>query len=152
VLKSSSTRTSACSCYLIILLGLSHLCIFQIPAGASRCAPGFYSLKGSRKPCQKCPYGRITADDVSKQRLYTDCYVRPGFGLVTSTGNTTDGTGYLTNSGSLTDAAAAVMPVGECPIGYWGAGLSIRAVCTQCPTGSTTDEIARTAVDQCSSE
>ena len=29
--------------------------------GASRCAPGFYSAKGSRKPCQQCPTGECCA-------------------------------------------------------------------------------------------
>jgi hypothetical protein len=119
-------------------------------AGASRCQPGFYSLKGSRKPCQQCPYGRTTADDTSQQRLPTDCYVRPGFGLVSSNGNTTDGTGYIADSSALLDDAAVAMPVLECPVGYWSAELSIKAVCTKCPTGSTTKESTQTAVEHCS--
>jgi hypothetical protein len=139
---------------LTVMLGNWHLLIWQCHlaafAGASRCQPGFYSLKGSRKPCQQCPYGRTTADDTSQQRLPTDCYVRPGFGLVSSTGNTTDGTGYITDPSALADDAAVVIPVLDCPVGYWSAGLSIKAVCTKCSTGSTTKESAQTAAAQCS--
>lgn len=120
--------------------------------GGSRCAPGFYSLKGSRKPCQKCPLGRTTADDQLLQRVFTDCYVKPGFGLVSSAGNTTDGTGFVGDTSALSDEAAAVAPVLECPIGYWGGGLSIRATCVPCPFGSTTEETGSTSVEQCSSE
>jgi hypothetical protein len=120
------------------------------PAGASRCSPGFYSLKGSRKPCQQCPFGRTTANDASRQRLFTDCYVKPGFGLVSSTGESTDHTGFIADASSVADDVAAVMTVLECPIGYYGAGLSIRSTCVPCPVGSTTEELGRTAVSQCS--
>ena len=120
--------------------------------GASRCAPGFYSLKGSRKPCQKCPVGRTTADNTTQQRLFTDCYVKPGFGVVSSTSNTTDGSGFLSDTGGIPDDAAAVLSVLECPIGYYGTGLSLRATCTPCPLGSTTEEPGSVSADQCSSK
>lgn len=58
--------------------------------GASRCAKGFYALKGSRKPCQQCPAGRTTVDNVQYQRLRSDCIVDAGFGVVNSTANSTD--------------------------------------------------------------
>lgn len=121
-------------------------------AGASRCAPGFYALKGSRKPCQKCPYGRTTADNPAHQRLFTDCYIRPGYGLVSSTDNSTDGSGFIADSSTLSNDTAAVMPVLECPIGYWGAGMSIGSTCIKCAEGSTTEESARTAAEECSSK
>lgn len=68
-------------------------CLLLLPPpspGASRCAKGFYALKGSRKPCQQCPAGRTTVDDVSGQRLRSDCIVDAGFGVVNSTANSTD--------------------------------------------------------------
>lgn len=120
--------------------------------GASRCAPGFYSLKGSRKPCQQCPFGRTTADNSALQRLVTDCYVKPGFGLVSSTGNTTDGTGFITDGSQLTSDAAVLLSVLECPIGFWGAGLTVSATCVKCPLGSTTEEAGRISMSQCSSK
>lgn len=119
-------------------------------AGASRCAPGFYALKGSRRLCQQCPYGRTTANDVALQRLFTDCIVKPGFGLVSSTRTTTDGTGYIGNATDLPDDVAAVMTALECPIGFYGAGSTIRSTCSKCPDGSSTEDIARTDESMCS--
>lgn len=78
-------------------------------AGASRCAPGFYSAKGSRKPCQQCPFGRTTEDLASKQRYITECIVKPGFGVVNSTDNATD-PWNPTPGGDI-------LPVLECPVG-----------------------------------
>lgn len=121
-----------------------------LAAGASRCAAGFYALKGSRKPCQKCPHGRTTDDDVTKQRLYTDCYVSPGFGLVSSAGVSTDGTGFLVNATSLSDDAAAVMTSMECPVGFYGPGRTIRSTCVKCPAGSSTEDVGATNATQCS--
>jgi len=118
--------------------------------GASRCAPGFYALKGSRKPCQACPSGRTTTDDTALQRLPTDCYVKPGFGVVSSSGNASDG--FITDTSGLADADAAALPVLECPIGYYGAGLTVRSTCALCPIGSMTEEPGRTSIEQCSSE
>lgn len=118
--------------------------------GASRCAVGFYALKGSRKPCQRCPTFRSTADNTTLQRLNTDCLVLPGYGLVSSVGNSSDGTGFLSDTSIYTDAQAAVMTVLECPLGYWGAGNSLRATCNKCPAGSTTEAPGSTKLDDCS--
>lgn len=76
----------------------------------------------------------------------------PGCGLVSSTGNTTDGMGFIADASTLPNDTAAVTPVLECPIGFYGAGMSIRATCVKCPEGSTTEESARTAPEQCSSK
>jgi hypothetical protein len=76
----------------------------------------------------------------------------PGFGLVSSTDNSTDATGFISDASSLTDDVAAVTTVLECPIGYYGAGMTIRSTCVKCPVGSTTEESGREAVSQCSSK
>jgi hypothetical protein len=130
----------------------SALTCAALAAGASRCAAGFFALKGSRKPCQKCPHGRTTADDVTRQRVFTDCFVSPGYGLVSSTGVSTDGTGYLADGTSLSNDTAAVMTALECLVGYYGPGGTIRSTCVKCPAGSTTDDVAATSAAQCSSK
>lgn len=85
-------------------------CLHVLPAaGASRCAPGFYSAKGSRKPCQQCPQGRTTADNPALQRVVTDCFVMAGFGVVNTTSNATDPYNPTTDGGML--------PVLDCPVG-----------------------------------
>lgn len=81
-----------------------------------------------------------------------DCYVRPGFGLVSAAWTTQDGTGYVSNTSTLEDSLAALTPVGECPVGYWGAGMSVRGVCSKCPVGSTTVDVGSTKLSDCSSE
>jgi len=71
---------------------------------------------------------------------------------VSSTGNTTDGMGFIADASTLPNDTAAVTPVLECPVGFYGAGMSIRATCVKCPEGSTTEESATTAPEQCSSK
>jgi hypothetical protein len=117
--------------------------------GASRCAPGFYSAKGSRRPCQQCPVGRTTDDVASKQRLPTDCYVKPGFGVVNSTSNSTDAFNPDTN---LPADALSNLPVLECPIGYFSAGGAAASKCQKCPAGSSTLESGSTNATACSGE
>jgi len=117
--------------------------------GASRCAPGFYSAKGSRKPCQQCPVGRTTADSPAQQRFVTECFVKPGFGVVNSTSNGTDAFNPDTN---LTPEELANLPVLECPVGYYGAGNGAGSKCEQCPSGSSTVEAASTSAASCSGE
>jgi hypothetical protein len=117
--------------------------------GASRCAPGFYSAKGSRKPCQQCPVGRTTADSPAQQRFVTECFVKPGFGVVNSTSNGTDAFNPDTN---LTPEELANLPVLECPVGYYGAGNEAGSKCVQCPSGSSTLEAASTSAASCSGE
>ena len=113
--------------------------------GASRCAPGFYSAKGSRKPCQQCPVGRTTADDPKQQRLITECIVKPGFGVVNSTSNGTDAFNPDT-SGNTT------LPVLECPVGYFGLGGAADSKCELCPAGSSTQESGSSNTTSCSGE
>jgi hypothetical protein len=100
----------------------------------------------------RCSAGRTTADNATQQRVVTDCYVMPGFGVVSSVGNSSDGTGFLENTSSLTAEVAASLPVLQCPLGYYGAGGSLGAVCTRCPLGSTTEEVGATNSSRCSSE
>lgn len=91
--RLTAAGTIAC-CWTFFTAVLPNLrCLLLLPSpspGASRCAKGFYALKGSRKPCQQCPAGRTTVDDVSRQRLRSDCIVDAGFGVVNSTANSTD--------------------------------------------------------------
>jgi len=115
--------------------------------GASRCAPGFYSAKGSRKPCQQCPVGRTTADDPKQQRYITECLVKPGFGVVNSTSNGTDAFNPDTN---VTPDQQANMPVLECPVGYYSTGGDAATKCQQCPAGSSTQESGSTNSTACS--
>ena len=113
--------------------------------GASRCAPGFYALKGSRKPCQQCPVGRTTLDDVMAQRLISDCIVAPGFGVVNSTSNSTDA--FNPNT---TDSGNNTLPVLECPVGYYGPGGASDSKCIACPAGTTTTAPGSSNATQCS--
>lgn len=118
--------------------------------GASRCAPGFYSAKGSRKLCQQCPTGRTTADNPSLQRFSTDCTVKAGSGVVNSALNGTDA--FNINITAMNSTQQAKLAVLECPVGYFGVGGSINAKCTPCPAGSTTEQPGSTAVSACSGE
>lgn len=115
--------------------------------GASRCAPGFYSLKASRKPCQQCPSGRTTADDTAAQRLITDCFVKPGFGVASSHTNSTDA--FNIDTTGLDNATIIALPVLECPVGYFSGGHAVDTKCTQCPAGSTTQAVGSTSVTDC---
>jgi len=118
--------------------------------GASRCAPGFYALKGSRKPCQQCPAGRTTKDDVALQRLDTDCEVVPGYGVVNSTANSTDA--FNPDTTNSTADNLADLPVLECPVGFYGPGGAVGSKCIACPAGSTTEASGSTSSDNCTGE
>lgn len=100
----------------------------------------------------RCLAGRTTADNATLQRVVTDCYVMPGFGVVSSVGNSSDGTGFLADTSTLTADVAVSLPVLQCPLGYYGAGGSLGAVCTRCPLGSTTEDVGATSATQCSGE
>jgi hypothetical protein len=115
--------------------------------GASRCAPGFFAIKGSRKPCKQCSAGRTTTNSTAQQRLVTDCFVKPGFGVVNSTLNSTDAFNF--NATKLAAAQQALLPVLECPLGYYGLGNNVAGKCTPCPTGSTTQAPGSTNVSDC---
>ena len=116
--------------------------------GASRCAPGFYSAKGSRKPCQQCPVGRTTEDNPGKQRFVTECLVRPGFGVVNSTNNTD---AFNPNTELPLDQLVN-LPVLECPIGWFGVGGDAGSKCQQCPAGSSTRESGAANSTACDGE
>jgi hypothetical protein len=116
--------------------------------GASRCAPGFYSAKGSRRPCQQCPSGRTTTDVASQQRVVGNCLVRPGCGIVDSSRNGTDA--FNPNVTGLDNTTLAAVPVLECPAGFFSAGGALDTKCTPCPAGSSTAETGSTSVAQCS--
>jgi len=118
--------------------------------GASRCAPGFYSRKASRKPCQQCPVGRTTLDLASAQRLPTDCFVKPGSGVVNSTSNSTDA--FNPDTTGLDNTTLAQLAVLECPSGYFGVGNSTGAKCTQCRCGSTTQGPGSSSSGDCNGE
>jgi len=116
--------------------------------GASRCSPGFYSAKGSRKPCQQCPPGRTTLDSASAQAVITDCFVKPGFGVVDSNRNQTDA--FDINTSALNATQLASLPVLECPMGYFGQGNTTGAKCVLCTAGSTTEGSGSTTATDCS--
>lgn len=115
--------------------------------GASRCAPGFYAVKGSRRPCRQCPTGRSTDNIPALQRLITDCWVKPGFGVVNSTANSTDA--FNPNTDGMSNETLVQLPVLECPIGYYGPGKSVGAECIACAPGSSTEAPGATSADQC---
>lgn len=118
--------------------------------GAGRCAPGFYSWKGSRRPCMGCPYGRTTADDPSGQRYLTDCVVKPGMGVVNATANATDPYTFNTFNTSADDLVK--LNVLDCPVGYYGTGGGVGSQCTKCPCGSSTEGTGASSADGCSGE
>lgn len=119
---------------------LSVLTLFSLHAcalaGASLCPPGFWSAKGSMKPCQQCPPGRTTVDDPGQQANITDCLVKRGFGVVNS--SATGLAAFAVNTTGMTLQAQAGLVVLECPVGYYGDGGEVGSTCTQCPCGSTT--------------
>ena len=116
--------------------------------GASRCAPVFYSAKGSRKPCQQCPAGRTTKANAKQQRFITECIVKPGSGVVNST-NSTDA--FNPNTELPLDQLVN-LPVLECPIGYYGEGGAAGSKCQQCPAGSSTREPGAANATACDGE
>lgn len=120
---------------------------------------------GSRRPCTPCPAGRTTADNPLLQRYATDCVVKPGFGIVSSTslangtaaGNSSSAGGsemscadaYNPDVSGISSSALAALPVLECPVGYYSNGNSAGAKCTACPAGSTTQTSGSTNVTDC---
>jgi hypothetical protein len=125
------------------------LCLFLLlhPVGASRCAPAFYSAKGSLKPCLECPAGRSTLDDPAMQARITDCLVRPGHGVLNSSAAGLDA--FSLDVSVMTAEQQAGLLVMECPIGYYGAGGEVGSTCTQCPCGSSTQATGATTEADC---
>lgn len=113
--------------------------------GASRCAPGFYNWKGSRRPCAQCPQFRTTFDDPKLQRNFTDCIVAEGYGIASSASNSTDA--YDVDVNSMTLEQLSTLPILECPVGKYGPGGSPAAKCAQCPNGHSTLRPASTLAD-----
>lgn len=118
--------------------------------GCSRCSPGFYSYKGSLKPCKKCPDGRTTADDPQLQQYITHCNVEPGWGVVAA--NPVNGDIFNATLPVLDEMALVSLDVLQCPTGYYGGGQSLGATCTKCPEGSTTKDPGSTTVQDCNGE
>jgi len=115
--------------------------------GASRCAPGFYASKGSRKACKRCPDGRTTEDDPSKQRYIGDCDVAPGYGV--AGGSVANGDIFQADLSGLSEQQILDLTVLQCPTGYYGGGDSLTATCIKCPDGSTTKDPGSISVGQC---
>jgi hypothetical protein len=88
------------------------------------------------KPCQQCPPGRTTLNDPQYQTAFTDCFVKPGFGVVSSPAAGL--AAFDINTADMTDDAKANLVVLECPVGYYGVGGAVDSTCAQCPCGSTT--------------
>jgi hypothetical protein len=122
-------------------------CVHLNPAGAARCAPAFYSAKGSLKPCQACPAGRSTLDDPTMQARITDCLVRPGHGVINSTAAGVDA--FSLDVSVMTAEQQAELLVMECPVGYFGAGGDVGSTCTKCPCGSSTQATGATTEADC---
>jgi hypothetical protein len=119
-----------------------------LPPGASQCAPGFYSTMGSMKPCQQCPTGRTTANDPDLQVSSTDCFVKPGFGVVNS--SVAGLAAFAVNTDNMgSDADKANLMVLECPVGYYGEGGEVGSTCTPCPCGSTTTMTGASNATEC---
>lgn len=118
--------------------------------GASRCAPGFYSNKGSRKPCQQCPSGRTTTDVATEQRFISQCFVKAGSGVVNSTANSTDA--FNPDLTGLDNTTLSGLPVLECPVGYYGAGGAAGSKCVACPAGASTEAAGSTSASNCTGE
>jgi hypothetical protein len=121
--------------------------------GASRCAPGFYAAKGSRRPCTQCPAGRSTNDTAALQRTITDCWVLPGFGVVNSTRNSSNP--FTITISGLSATQQANMPVAECPVGgrqrlpRLTSAASVQAATAVCCCSSAASVQAATAVCCC---
>jgi hypothetical protein len=116
--------------------------------GASRCAPGFFALRGSRKPCERCSACRTTLDNPAAQSLVTNCFVSPGCGVVTaSAANGTDT--FSPNTTGLSPTQLAQLPAAECPVGWFGPGNTTAAMCQRCPVGSSTQGPGSFAASQC---
>jgi len=125
--------------------------------GASRCAPGFYSAKGSRRPCLMCPAGRSTMDVAAMQRTMSDCRAMLGFGIVgggnASTGGFVPcGDAFDPDVSGLGSAELAAFAVLECPLGYYNGEFSVGAKCLPCPEGSTTQAPGSTNITACNGE
>lgn len=98
-------------------------------SGATPCPEGYYAYAGSLLPCTKCPPGRTTLADPSKQVSITDCILADGNGVF-------DGDFNITNG--LTTEQLANLTALPCPIGYYGAdisaigGSSVGTTCQPC--------------------
>lgn len=115
-----------------------------------RCSAGFYSAKGSRRPCQGCAAGRTTLDDPSAQRFVTDCFVKAGSGVAKSALNAADA--FDIDVSGLSPEQLVALPVLECPLGYFGEGGTLGAKCKPCVAGSTTDAAGAVAATECNGE
>jgi hypothetical protein len=133
---------------------LTAACLLAATAatvGASRCSPGFYSPKGSLKPCRKCPSeGRTTADDPQLQQYITHCNVAPGWGVAAA--DPVSGDIFGADLTAFDEMALVNLDVLQCPTGYYGGGQSLGATCTKCPGGSTTVEPGSSTVEDCNGE
>lgn len=115
-----------------------------------RCAPAFYSAKGSLKPCLACPAFRTTADDPALQAYIIHCIVIPGYGVVNSTANKTDA--FNIDTSAMDPYDQVKLNVMECPVGYYGPGGGTGSTCIKCPCGSTTTETGSTSDAACNGE
>jgi hypothetical protein len=115
-----------------------------------RCSVGFYSAKGSRKPCQQCSHGRTTSDAPSAQRVVTDCFVKSGSGVVKSALNAADA--FEIDVSGLNADQLVALPVLECPLGYFGEGGTLGTKCKPCADGSTTDAAGAVSAAECGGE
>lgn len=124
--------------------------------GASRCAPGFWATKGSRRPCLQCRLGRSTTDIASQQRTISDCRVRPGWGIVNSgsngDGSTSCADAFNPDVTGLNSTQLAALSVLECPIGYYNGNFTVDGKCQACPAGSSTQQPGSTNVTDCNGE
>ncbi|KAF8065592.1 hypothetical protein HT031_003193 [Scenedesmus sp. PABB004] len=109
------------------------------PDGASACPPGYYAAAGSLVPCLKCPPGRTTDFNSTRQTSINDCYVMPGMGVY-------DGNSTNPWNPSSVNATTTVLP---CPVGYFSTGLSTTSVCTPCPTSGSTYSQGATSLAEC---
>jgi hypothetical protein len=125
------------------------------PAGASRCAVGFFAAKGSLKACTRCPEGRTTADDPAQQEYIGQCIVDVGFGLAASivAGNLPENITQVAQGAlpASTISAADMQQINtdQCPTGFYGGGGSLLSTCVRCPGYFTTEGPGKTSDADC---
>ncbi len=91
---------------------------------ATPCEAGSYSSGNDHAPCTSCGHGKTTADAAATSQ--NDCIVAPGYGNAQG------------------DPSANVT---ECPLNTYNAGPG--AICSPCPAGSGTRDVAATALEEC---
>jgi hypothetical protein len=102
--------------------------------------------------CIKCPEGRTTDADPTKQKSITDCYVIPGNGIFVGGTPTPPGPWNPDVATETNQTKLALLPVLPCPTGYYGLGGELASKCQTCTAGLTTAGPGSSSAAACDSE